>query len=256
MSRPKVLGLTCLILLPASLLLARLHPSGDAEMYANNPPAAAFMEDTHVPPEVRSILVAKCADCHSAVVRAPIYGRFAPVSWFMESDIVRGRKAMNLAQWSAYSEDKRVNLSEQIVTMAGTGKMPLPQYRLIHWKSRINSTDLATLTHWANEQTAGSNSVNTASGRELFGKRCSGCHSLTQDGEGPRLAGIFGRTSGTVASFQYSAALKKAHIVWNDDTLDKWLTNPDHLVPGTDMDFYVPKAEERQQIIRYLKSEM
>lgn len=259
MTRLRILGLAFLILLLSSLLLARVHPWGDAGMYAKHPPApfmpTSFMEDPHIPPEVRSILAAKCADCHSAVVRVPLYGRFAPISWLMESDIVRGRKAMNLAQWSLYSQDQQRNLSEEIVAMAGTGRMPLLQYRLIHWKSRINSTDLATLTRWANQQAAGS-SIKTASGRELFNKRCSGCHSLTQDEEGPRLGGIVGRTAGAVASFQYSTALKNAHILWNDDTLDKWLTNPDHLVPGTDMDFYVPKAEERQQIIRYLKSAM
>jgi cytochrome c len=142
--------------------------------------------------------------------------------------------------------------------MTRKGKMPLPQYRLVHWNSRINSTDLATLNRWANE-TANADQPDGADagrGRELFGKRCTGCHSLTQDGEGPRLGGVVGRTSGSVPSYQYSAALKKAHIVWDETTLDKWLTNPDQMVPGTEMDFYVPKPQERQEIIRYLKQAM
>jgi cytochrome c len=260
----QILGLGCLLLLPVSLLLARVHPYGDAGLYAGGA-RAPFMEDAHVPPDVRVILFTKCADCHSAETRAPIYGRFAPVSWLMESDIVRGRKAMNLSTWSAYPQDERLDRAQEIVEMARKGKMPLLQYRLVHWNSRINSMELATLSRWSNEQTAkadpagqtsGQSGGDAVRGRELFGKRCTGCHSMTQDGEGPRLGGIIGRTSGTVPSYQYSDALKKAHIVWDESTLDKWLTNPDQMVPGTEMDFYVPKPQERQDIIRYLKSAM
>jgi cytochrome c len=266
MTGRQILGLACLVLLPASLLLARVHPYGDAGLYTNSAPPP-FMEDTHVPLDVRAILFAKCADCHSAQTRVPIYGRFAPASWLMESDIVRGRKAMNLSMWGAYSQDERLDRAQEIVQMARAGKMPLPQYRLVHWKSRIGPADLSALSRWANAQEAkaapdgqisvqAGGSGEASRGRELFGKRCTGCHSLTQDGEGPRLGGIVGRTSGTVPAYQYSSALRKAHIVWDETTLDKWLTNPDQMVPGTEMDFYVPKPEERQEIIRYLKSAM
>jgi cytochrome c len=258
----QILGLACLLLAPASLLLARVHPYGDAGLYTTSAPPP-FMQDTHVPSDVRAILFTKCADGHSAQTRAPIYGRFAPVSWLMESDIVRGRKAMNLSMWSAYPQDERLGRAAEIVEMTRKGKMPLLQYRLVHWNSRINSTDIVTLNRWANEQTANAHPAgqtggagDAARGRELFDKRCTGCHSLTQDGEGPRLGGVVGRTSGTVPTYQYSSALKKAHIVWDETTLDKWLSNPDQMVPGTEMDFYVPKAEERQEIIRYLKSAM
>ena len=90
-------------------------------------------------------------------------------------------------------------------------------------------------------------------GKELFEKRCSGCHALDQEKEGPRLRGVFGRTSGTVPSFQYSDALKAAHITWDAATLDKWLAGPEQLVPDSDMAFQVVKADERVEIIGYLK---
>ena len=252
----RILGLACLAVVPASFLLARVHPFGDAGLYTRRAPAP-FMEDAHVPPDVRSILAEKCADCHSAAVRTPLYGRFAPMSWLMEADIVRGRRAMNLAMWNSYSPDKRSSLSQQILVMTRKGKMPLPQYRLIHWKSRINSTDLAALTRWSQANaSAPAASGDATLGEALFNKRCSGCHSLTKDGEGPRLGNVYGRAAGSVPTFTYSSALKSAHITWSDDTLDKWLTNPDALVAGNEMDFNVEKPEERQQIIRFLKSQM
>jgi len=91
-------------------------------------------------------------------------------------------------------------------------------------------------------------------GKGLFARRCSGCHSLDNDKEGPRLRGVYGRVSGSVPSFPYSDGLKKAGIVWDDQSLERWLTNPDALVPDTDMAFHVKDAEERQAIIQYLRS--
>ena len=90
-------------------------------------------------------------------------------------------------------------------------------------------------------------------GAEVFKKRCGGCHALERDKEGPRLGGVYGRVAGSVDSFEYSEALKKSGITWTDQALDKWLTDPEKVVPGNDMTFHVEKPEERSQIIAYLK---
>jgi cytochrome c len=90
-------------------------------------------------------------------------------------------------------------------------------------------------------------------GKELFEKRCSGCHALDKDKEGPRLRGVFGRTSGTVPSFKYSDALKTAHITWDATTIDKWLAGPEQFVPDSDMAFQLVNADERVEVIAYLK---
>ena len=96
-------------------------------------------------------------------------------------------------------------------------------------------------------------SPDTSKGAELFGKRCGGCHALDRDKEGPRLQGVYGRVAGSVASFQYSEALKKSGIKWQEDTLDKWLTETEKLVPGNDMAFRVVNPDERREIIAFLK---
>ena len=90
-------------------------------------------------------------------------------------------------------------------------------------------------------------------GKDLFERRCSGCHALDKEKEGPRLRGVYGRKSGSVAGFQYSDALKAAGITWDDQKLEKWLQGPEKLVPGTDMTFEVADARERTAIIGYLK---
>jgi cytochrome c len=92
-----------------------------------------------------------------------------------------------------------------------------------------------------------------AAPKSLFEKRCGGCHALDRDKEGPRLGGVYGRTAGSVDSFQYSDALKKSRVKWTEETLNKWLTDTEKLVPNNDMTFHVEKADERSEIIAYLK---
>ena len=90
-------------------------------------------------------------------------------------------------------------------------------------------------------------------GQELFERRCTGCHALDRDKEGPRLGGVYGRVSGSVPSFNYSDAVKNAHVTWDANSLDRWLAGPDQLIPDNDMAFHVESAAERSEIIAYLK---
>ncbi|MBV9264870.1 MAG: c-type cytochrome [Acidobacteriaceae bacterium] len=92
-----------------------------------------------------------------------------------------------------------------------------------------------------------------ANGKVLFEKRCTGCHALDTDKEGPRLRGVYGRKAGSVPGFVYSDALKAANFTWDAAGLDKWLTDTESVVPNNDMSFHVPKAEERADIIEYLR---
>jgi cytochrome c len=91
-------------------------------------------------------------------------------------------------------------------------------------------------------------------GKDLFERRCSGCHAPDLDKEGPRLRGAYGRKAASVPGFAYSDALKKVNVRWDDAGLDRWLTDPDAMAPGTDMAFRLNDAEERKAVIAYLKS--
>lgn len=100
---------------------------------------------------------------------------------------------------------------------------------------------------------SGATNGDVEQGRQLFEKRCSGCHSLDKNKEGPRLQGVYGRKAGSVPDFSYSDPLKAANLVWDEHSLDRWLTNPDAVVPDNDMAFHVANAEERDKIIQFLK---
>jgi cytochrome c len=91
-------------------------------------------------------------------------------------------------------------------------------------------------------------------GQDLFARRCSGCHALDINKEGPRLRGVYGRRAASIADFDYSDALKKAGGTWDAVTLDRWLTDPDALAAGTDMAFRMIDESERRAVIEYLKT--
>ncbi|SIQ99963.1 MULTISPECIES: c-type cytochrome [Acidiphilium] len=98
---------------------------------------------------------------------------------------------------------------------------------------------------------------NAAHGKAIFADQCASCHSATpgQNGIGPSLAGIYGKPAASTAGFNFSPALKAAHIVWNDAALDKFLANPQGDVTGSKMPYMgMPDAADRADVIAYLAS--
>ncbi|WP_426410200.1 c-type cytochrome [Bradyrhizobium ganzhouense] len=93
---------------------------------------------------------------------------------------------------------------------------------------------------------------NVARGQTLY-KGCADCHSIAENGVGPMHKGVVGRKAGSVPGYDYSPDLKNSGIVWTEENLDKWLTGPQAMVPETKMFFDVPDAQDRADIIAYLK---
>ncbi|HVI88322.1 MAG TPA: cytochrome c family protein [Dongiaceae bacterium] len=94
-----------------------------------------------------------------------------------------------------------------------------------------------------------------AAGQKVFVK-CQTCHSLDAGTNkvGPSLHGLIGRHSASIDTYSYSPAMKSANVTWDPETLDKYLTNPRAMVPGTKMLFPgLPKPDDRANLIAYLK---
>ena len=91
-------------------------------------------------------------------------------------------------------------------------------------------------------------------GRALYEARCMGCHSVDDNRIGPAHRGVFGRKAGTREGFDYSAALKRSAIVWDEKTLDAWLAEPEKLIPGQAMNVQVSDAKAREDIVAFLRT--
>ena len=97
---------------------------------------------------------------------------------------------------------------------------------------------------FANKETAG----------QLAYNQCIGCHSFGYSRTGPDHCGVIGRQAGTVKEYDYSIAMSESAIVWDQQTLDEFLTSPLSFIQGTTMGFVgISDPQKRQVLIEYIK---
>jgi cytochrome c len=93
-----------------------------------------------------------------------------------------------------------------------------------------------------------------ARGGEIY-TRCQACHALEYNRTGPKHCGVVGRKAASVPGFDYSPAMRRSHLTWDEATLDRFLADPPKTVPGTTMTYAgVPDAQERADLIAYLRA--
>jgi cytochrome c len=93
-----------------------------------------------------------------------------------------------------------------------------------------------------------------ARGEKLYEESCKACHALDRNGIGPKHRGVFGRAAGAVPDYAYSPELQNSKITWTEEALDKWLADSQTFVPGNKMFFPVDDAQERSDLIAFLKA--
>ncbi len=97
-----------------------------------------------------------------------------------------------------------------------------------------------------------------ADGKAFFEVQCIACHTA-KDGDnggnqGPSLVGVLGRPAASDKEFTYTPQLQAAKLIWDAANLDRFLTAPDQVVPGTAMVFAVPDKADRDKLIAYFAS--
>lgn len=95
-------------------------------------------------------------------------------------------------------------------------------------------------------------------GKNVFRQQCALCHSAEpNDGggaQGPLLHGVFGRQAATGSDFNFTAALRKSGLTWDEATLDRFLASPTTVVPGSSMVVPIQDETERRNVIAYFKA--
>lgn len=92
-------------------------------------------------------------------------------------------------------------------------------------------------------------------GKELWSK-CRACHTLEAQGRnlvGPRLHGVFGKKAGSVPDYRYSEVMKNSKVVWTEQTMDAYLAATQDFMPGNKMYGGLAIAQDRIDLIAWLK---
>lgn len=95
-------------------------------------------------------------------------------------------------------------------------------------------------------------------GAAIFMRRCSQCHGLDHTNyKAPWLNGILGRPSASVEDWAYSEPFRAWGGVWTVENLRTWLSKPQDMIPGTEMNFggFRRSAEDRDKVIAFLVSQ-
>jgi hypothetical protein len=97
---------------------------------------------------VLSILERSCFDCHSNNTNYPWYSKVAPISWYINSHIKKGRKILNFSKWNGYSKDEKIKILDR-VPKAIIIRMPMPTYLWLHEDAKLSKEDKLILKSWS-----------------------------------------------------------------------------------------------------------
>ena len=101
-----------------------------------------------------------------------------------------------------------------------------------------------------------SQGTEASSGQQAFNNACRTCH-MVREGDnrlGPNLYKIVGRKAGSLPNYAFSSAMKEAGLVWDEEKLDRFIANPDQVVPGNNMKPFggLSSSDDRKKIIAFL----
>src|SRR5438067_8190282 len=93
-------------------------------------------------------------------------------------------------------------------------------------------------------------------GKKSF-ETCAACHSMKagENGVGPSLHNVIGRTAGTAEGFRYSGPMKRSGIAWDEKNLTDFLRAPQEKVPGNRMPFSgMPDEAALKAVVQYIEA--
>ena len=126
----------------------------------NNPPVDAALTieaNMKLPHDVQKVFDKACRNCHSNTTEWPWYSKVAPMSWLVARDVERARKIMNLSEWSAQAgrtPQSAIGVLAAACSGVQSGRMPLPQYVMMHPEAKLTAEDKAAFCSWSAQETA------------------------------------------------------------------------------------------------------
>jgi Haem-binding domain len=103
-----------------------------------------------IPEDVKTILAKACNDCHTNNTRYPWYSNIQPADWWMNGHIKKGKKGMNLDEYTNKRLRYQYHKMEDLIDQVKQGDMPLNSYTWIHKDAILSQTEKDALMNWAN----------------------------------------------------------------------------------------------------------
>jgi len=110
--------------------------------------SAPLLPGSEIAPSVADVFNHACADCHSEKTHWPWYSQVAPASWFVEGDVKRARKQMNLSRWDSLDMAEQRLLLTAIATVIENREMPPHRYVILHPGAKLSVDDSVQVIEW------------------------------------------------------------------------------------------------------------
>jgi hypothetical protein len=141
------------------------------------PGTPVFDPALNLSPAMVSILQRSCVDCHSDGTRWPWYAHLPPASWMMNRDVTRGRRAMNLSQWSAKNgrtPGSAIATFTAVCNNVKKGRMPRSSYLLLHREARLRPQDIDDVCAWTDREITALKSRDASRSPAIAGENSAG----------------------------------------------------------------------------------
>ena len=141
----KIIGWLALIALLAIQFIPTENNNGEISSLD------VFLHETTPSVEVKTILKNACFDCHSNVTEYPWYHAIAPVNFWINHHVEKGKEHLNFSRWATYSSRKKEHKMEEFWEEVEEKHMPLNSYTWTHTDARLSEDNIDLVVAWAKE---------------------------------------------------------------------------------------------------------
>lgn len=145
----RILKWTSLVLL-AGLIVIQFFPP-EKNMAALDP-TEDFLMIASPSDDLRDLIKNSCYDCHSNQTAYPWYSRVAPVSWYLDKHIQKGKEDLNLSEYGSMDKADKIKVLNDFYEVVEAGTMPLISYSLIHQAARLSEEEKEAIMSWSEQE--------------------------------------------------------------------------------------------------------
>lgn len=115
-------------------------------------PAEDLLTVSPAPEPVAQLIRNACYDCHSNHTNYPWYSQIAPVSWYLQAHIKKGKEDLNASTYGSLDKADKIEMLVDLCEVVEAGTMPLGSYELLHKSARLSEEDKEAICAWSEKE--------------------------------------------------------------------------------------------------------